>query len=89
MPDRGSRVYCRQDLASCLCVDADVGLTGSSGDSARRAKRFGTNRLASREEITFGQLLLDALQVTLPADLWVLAFQPALRRAAPVGGPGF
>ena len=54
----------KQDLASCLCVDSDVGLTGSAGDGARRAERFGSNRLASREEITFGQLVLDALQVT-------------------------
>ena len=52
-----------QDLARGLCVDSSVGLTGSAGDGARRAERFGTNRLASREEVTFGQMVLDALEV--------------------------
>ncbi len=54
---------CSQDLARGLCVDSSVGLTGSAGDGARRAERFGTNRLASREEVTFAQMVLDALQV--------------------------
>ncbi len=78
-PTRGIHVSCKQDLASCLCVDSDVGLTGSAGDGARRAERFGSNRLASREEITFGQLVLDALQVT-PVRACAVARAPGRRR---------
>ena len=45
-----------------------MGLTGSAGDGARRAERFGTNRLASREEVTFAQMVLDALEVKPGAE---------------------
>jgi len=62
-------------------VNSSVGLTGSAGDGARRAERFGTNRLASREEVTFAQMVLDALQVMYPAAALRTVSRKLLRRS--------
>ena len=44
-------------------MDPVAGLSGSAEDCSARAARFGTNRLADRQETTFSELLLDALNV--------------------------
>lgn len=52
-----------QDLAAMLRVDPAVGLSGDIEDCTARGAAFGTNRLTARKDISFAELLLEALNV--------------------------
>lgn len=55
-----------QDLAAKLQSDCRRGLpVDDEADCSMRVEAFGSNRLAEREEVSFGQLVLEALQVRL------------------------
>ena len=46
-----------------LRVDPAVGLSGDIEDCTARGAAFGTNRLTARKDISFAELLLEALNV--------------------------
>ena len=59
-----------QDLAAQLHTDCRRGLPWQDEeDRTLRENRFGTNRLADREEVSFGQLVLEALEVSFEGFL--------------------
>ena len=55
-----------QDLAVQLQTDCRRGLAvDDEEDRAARRNAYGANRLAERREVSFGQLVLEALEVSL------------------------
>ncbi len=57
-----------QDLATKLQSDSRRGLpVDDEDDRAMRVEAFGSNRLADREEVSFGHLVREALEVGVSA----------------------
>ena len=49
-------------------MDPSSGLSGAKEDCARREEAFGANRLAARQDVSFAQLLFEALDVSAQSE---------------------